>query len=122
MDDAPPMAVNERVEHGQTDARGLRLVERTVGEDDVGEGSRRNQLHDDPGQALVADHVVRRDDVWMVPQPGGVAGFPPGPLDSLQIIRATRQPDLLEGDLGVERFVERAPHRSHPARAQPFLK
>jgi hypothetical protein len=69
----------QRAEQRQADLRRARRVERALGRDDVREGARLDQLHDEVGRAVVLDDVVDGHRARVV-QAGGGPRLAPGAL------------------------------------------
>ncbi len=119
----------ERMRGGQgvadpdADAGHLGDGERAVIANQLEQRLRRHQLHDDPRQTILDNHVEDGHHVWMAPQPRGMPGLSQGPFNPvgpLERIKITAEVDLLEGRLGQQHLVKGAPDRAHSAGAEPF--
>jgi hypothetical protein len=83
-----------------------------------------NELHDDPGSAVVFGHVVDGNDPAMA-EPGCRPGLAERPLvgvGSLVVVEGLADQDFLNGDIPVEQLVIRTPHHAHGPAADGFGK
>ena len=87
----------------------------------VGQREPADQLHHDPGAAVLGGHVVHRDHVAVARS--GPPPTPPAPAARTSARRRRRgspagRPHLLDGDLAVQHLVAGAPHDAHAALAE----
>ncbi len=116
VDHADRVGALQRGEHLRADPRGLARVDHAVLLDQFGQRATVDELHHDPGLAVLLDDVVDGDDARVL-DPGGRAGLLLHPrLDDLQVLLG-QVPDgeLLDRDLAVQHLVRRTPHRAHAA-------
>jgi hypothetical protein len=120
VDDAGPVGRLQGVNQVQPDPGRRRRRQRPRPLDQLTQGRRRHQLHDQEQPPVGLDHVVEGDDPRMV-EPGRGPGLPQRPLPQRRPAGAGgpgRQLDLLDGHRAAEQDVVGPPHRAHPAPAQ----
>jgi hypothetical protein len=114
----------QRREHLKADPRHLPRRQGPVFPDHLAQGPRLDQLHHDPGPALLLHHVVHGDDVG-VAEPGGRPGLAQGPLPqdiTLVVRQLGRQEHLLDRHVAAEEFVAGLPDDPHAATAELVLQ
>ncbi len=108
----------ERAEDLGADARDRAGIEGTVRADDLAERAGADQLHDDPGPAVLLDDVVDDDHRRMVEAPGGPRLADRAPVEGHAVFLADRVvEDLLDRDRAVEEVVVGPPDHAHAATA-----
>jgi hypothetical protein len=114
----------QRVEQPQAERGDLRGGQRPALRQLVGEGARRQPLHDHPGLAVLLHDVVdehRRRRRQPCRRPRLVQGPLPR-LGDLLLRQAGRAQHLLDGDRPAQQLVLRGPDDAHPASAQHGLE
>ncbi|MDQ0775064.1 hypothetical protein QF026_003530 [Streptomyces aurantiacus] len=103
--------------HGQSDPRRLGGRERAAPQHLV-ERLATDQLHDDPRQSVLHDHVVDRDGAGVVDARGGPRLTLQPVVRALvgRVPRIAGQPGLLDRDVPLHEFVRGLPHGAHAAR------
>jgi hypothetical protein len=120
VDDPGPVGRLQRVQQLQPDPGRRRRPHRPRPLDQVAQGRRLDQLHDQEQAVAGLSHVVEDDHPRMV-QPGrrpGLAQRPPPQRLPLRPGRPGRQLDLLDRHRPAKQDVLGPPHRAHPALAQ----
>jgi len=109
----------QRRQHGEPDLRHPPGRQRAVLLHHVVQGAGPDQLHHDPGPALVLQDVIDRDHV-RVAQPAAGAGLAHralvelGPLLDRHVLR---EHDLLDRDVPMKHLIAGEPDPTHPAAA-----
>ena len=83
------------------------------------QGPGADQLHDDPGPAVLLDHVVDGDDARVAEPRGGpgLAQHPPVSHLLARLVEPVGQDQLLDRHVAVEQDVVGVPHHAHAAPA-----
>ena len=113
------VGVAERVEHPDADLGGLDHGQRPALPYGLLQGPGADQLHHDPGAAVLLDDVVDGDDAG-VTEPRRRAGLAQHPLVRhllARVIHPVGEDQLLDGHIPVEQDVVRMPHHAHSATA-----
>lgn len=123
----------EGAQQSQADTGHFAGCERAAADEPVREGLAVDQLHDDPGAAVLFDDIVHDDHV-RVPDPRDGPGLAHRPLPLGRGVGAARTGHAaplagllvhvqdLHGDLTGQQFVGGAPDRAHAAAAEPFAQ
>ena len=109
----------QRAEQLLADLRRLKRPERAVLGDQPVERPRLDELHHDPGTAVVFDHVEDRDHARVV-QPGRGLGLAERPLVDAVVVGGG--PDLLDRNLPGEQLIPAAPDDPHGPAADRLLQ
>jgi hypothetical protein len=120
VDDPRRVRRLQGVHQVQPDPGGHRRRQRARPLDQLAQGRRGHQLHDQEQPAVGLDHVVEGDDPRVV-EAGGRPGLAQRPLPQRRPVGAGgpgRQLDLLDRHRSAEQDVVGPPHRAHPAPAQ----
>jgi hypothetical protein len=124
VDDPGRVRGAQRVEDPQADPRHLGRRQRPGRLDQFGEGTARDELHDDPGQAVLLYDVVDRHDARVF-EPGRRPGLADGPGAKGRPFRLAdhgRQDEFLDGDVPAQRLVAGPPDRPHATPADDLDK
>ncbi|GAA3418744.1 hypothetical protein GCM10018952_55500 [Streptosporangium vulgare] len=119
MHDPGGVGVAERVEHPDADLGGLDHRQRAALPHGLLQRPGADQLHHDPGAAVLLDDVVNGDDAG-VAEPGrrtGLAQHPPVGSLGARVVESVGEDQLLDRDVPVEQDVVRVPHHAHAATA-----
>jgi hypothetical protein len=112
----------QRAEQGQADRGCAARVEGTVGGQDVVQGPRLDELHDDPRTTVGLEDVVDTHHAGMV-QAGRRPRLAEGSATQLVTLGGQKlrgRHDLLDGHVASERLIPRMPDPPHAANAQCF--
>jgi len=124
VDDARAVGRRQRGEQVQADAGRRRRGQRPGPGDQVAQGRRVDQLHDQEQPSRRVHHVMEGDHARVV-EPGRRPGLPKRPLADRRLLvvgQAGGQLHLLDRHRPVEQDVLRPPHHAHAATAEERLE
>jgi hypothetical protein len=116
------MRVGEGIGHDRTDLCHPSPIKFPSTGDGLSEGLTGDELHDDPGLPVMRNHVVDRNDAWVI-QSCRSPRLAHGPLDKIITLtcgEVVGQHDLLDRHFTVQQLIAPTPHPAHATLAHEF--